>query len=223
MILEVSDYRLQLPNERVLSDLHDCVHQKDHSNRDAGKEDAYDLARLHALAAEGLIEYCYEGAVEGVEPIDLLARVFADEHEPYTYRCCVVAEEGGIVVGKLHSYAWDEGASLMPPDPYIINERAEIVDALAPPTPYSWHIEAMATLPDYQGRGLGSQFLELAKTQAKRNRFDCVSLHVFEQNTKAVKLYHRFGFHVTQRVPIPRELQKVVYRSGDNLLMICSI
>ena len=36
--------------------------------RDAAKEDAYDLARLHALPGDGLIKYGYSDLVAGVDP-----------------------------------------------------------------------------------------------------------------------------------------------------------
>ena len=44
--------------------------------RDAVKEDAYDLARLQALAGDGIIEYGYKDLVAGIGPIELFARVF---------------------------------------------------------------------------------------------------------------------------------------------------
>ena len=189
--------------------------------RDAVKEDAYDLARLHALAADGLVEFFYEGTVEGVDAIELLGRVFAAEDEPYTYRRCIVAEDAGRVVGKLHSYGWDDTASLMPPDPYIPEERMAAVDDLAPPTPVSWHIEVMAVLPEYQGQGLGKEFIEIAKVQGRDNGFDKLSLHVFEANQGARRLYERCGFKAIDRIPIPDALP-LPHLQG-NILMICDL
>ena len=131
--------------------------------RDAVKEDAYELARLHALAADGFIEYSYGDLVAGVDPIELFGRVIEAGHEPYSYRNCVVAEDAGRVVGKVHTYGCDDIASVMPDDPYIPAERLAIINSAFPPTPVSWHIEAMAVLPEYQGQGLGKQFIEIAK------------------------------------------------------------
>ena len=68
----------------------------------------------------------------------------------------------------------------------------------------SWHIEAMAVLPEYQGQGLGKQFIEIAKVQGRDNGFDMLSLHVFEANEGARRLYERCGFKTVCRVPEAR-------------------
>ncbi len=187
--------------------------------RDAVRDDAYDLARLQALAADGIVEFCYEGA--GVDAIELLGRIFAAEDEPYSYRKCIVAEDAGCVVGKLHSYGWDDTATLMPADPYIPSERAAAIEALAPPTPVSWHVEVVAVLPEYQGRGLGQRFIALAKAQARKNGFDTLSLHVFEANEGAIRLYRRCGFTAVDRVPIPDGIP--LPHLGGNILMVCEL
>ncbi len=186
--------------------------------RDATIGDCFDLASLHASAADGLVEWCYEGAVTGADPIKLLARAFKLGLEPYTYRNCVVAEDAGRIVGKLHSYAWDDTAAVMPPDPNIPDERVAVIDAMAPPTPPSWHIEAMAVLPEYQGRGLGRRFIDIAKSQARAKNFDLLSLHVFENNKGAIRLYDHCGFRVVDRAPIPDGLPMA--DRGGSLLMV---
>ncbi len=189
--------------------------------RDAVKEDAYDLARLHALAADGLIEYGYSDLVSGVDPIELFGRVFEAGHDPYSYRNCVVAEDAGCVVGKVHTYGCDDIANVMPDDPYIPAERLAIINSAFPPTPVSWHIEAMAVLPEYQGQGLGKQFIDIAKVQGRDIGFDKLSLHVFEANEGAKRLYQRCGFEAVDRVPIPDELPLPHLRA--NILMVCDL
>ena len=186
--------------------------------RDATVSDCFDLANLHALAADGLVEWCYEGAVVNADPIELLARVFKSGQGTYTYRNCVVAEDAGRIVGKLHSYAWDDAAAVMPPDPYIPNERMKVIDLMAPPTPPSWHIEAMAVLPEFQGRGLGRRFIDIAKSQAGAKNFDLLSLHVFENNKGAIRFYEQCGFRIVDRAPIPDGLPMA--DRGGSLLMV---
>ena len=169
-------------------------------------------------AADGLVEWCYEGAVADADPIELFARVFELNREPYTYGNCVVAEEASRVIGKLHSYAWDDAAAVMPPDPHIPDERMAVIDAMAPPTQSSWHIEAMAVLPECQGRGLGRRFIEIAKSQARAKNFDLLSLHVFENNRGAIRLYENCGFRAVDRAPIPDSLPMA--DRGGSLLMV---
>ena len=190
--------------------------------RDAVKEDAYDLARLQALAGDGIIEYAYRDLIAGVGPIELFARVFELGEEPYSHRNCVVAEHDGQVVGKLHTYRCDGAASIMPDDdPFLPAERLAILNAAFPPTPVSWHIEAMAVLPEHRGQGLGRRFIELAKDQAGDNGFDALSLHVFEGNEAARRLYQRCGFEILDQVPIPDALGLPHLRG--NILMVCEL
>ena len=189
--------------------------------RDAVKEDAYDLARLQALAGDGLIEFGYGGLVAGVGPIELFGRVFEMGHEPYSYRNSVVAEDNGRVVGKLHSYGCDDVSSVVPDDPFMPAERQAIVNSCFPPTPVSWHIDAMAVLPEYQGQGLGREFIKIAKSKCRNNGFDVLSLHVFEANEGARRLYQRCGFEAVDRVPIPDEAN--LSHLGGTILMICDL
>ena len=190
--------------------------------RNAVKEDAYDLARLQALAGDGIIEYAYRDLIAGIGPIELFARVFELGEEPYSHLNCVVAEHDGQVVGKLHTYGCDGAASIMPDDdPFLPADRLAILNAAFPPTPVSWHIEAMAVLPEYRGQGLGRRFIELAKEQAGDNGFDVLSLHVFEANEGARRLYQRCGFEILDRVPIPDALGLPHLRG--NILMVCDL
>jgi ribosomal protein S18 acetylase RimI-like enzyme len=85
----------------------------------------------------------------------------------------------------------------------------------------SWHIEAMAVLPEHRGQGLGRRFIELAKGQAGDNGFDALSLHVFEGNEGARRLYQRCGFEILDRVPIPDALGLPHLRG--NILMVCEL
>jgi GNAT superfamily N-acetyltransferase len=189
--------------------------------RDAVKEDAYDLARLQSLAGHGIIEFGYSDLVAGVDAIELVSRLFEMGHEPYSHRNCVVAENNGRVVGKLLSYGCDDVTSVVPDDPFIPAERLAILNSCFAPTPVSWHIDAMAVLPEYQGRGLGREFIEIAKSQCRHNGFDMLSLHIVESNEGARRLYQRCGFKAADRVPIPDEAN--LSHLGGNILMVCDI
>lgn len=52
----------------------------------------------------------------------------------------------------------------------------------------------MGLLPEYRGKGLGSQLLKAALAKAKEFGLEKVELSVYTTNTAAVALYKKFGF-----------------------------
>jgi len=56
-------------------------------------------------------------------------------------------------------------------------------------------LAAFYILPDYQGRGIGSSVLQQLLLEAKTNKVS-LSLGVLKVNTRAKKLYEKFGFKV---------------------------
>ncbi len=57
-----------------------------------------------------------------------------------------------------------------------------------------FYINSLYILPDYQGRGIGKQLLEIAIQKAKLLGYDKVWLDVMSGNTKAINWYKRQGF-----------------------------
>ena len=189
----------------------------DVSLRNATAADAHDLAYLHALASGGIVEFVFEDVVPGVGPIELFAEAFAHDKGPYTWRNCVVADDGRQVVGKLHSFPADEEAE-HEPDPRIPVERFEVLAPLETlKATGTWYICAVAVRPGNQGRGLGKQFMELANDQARKKGFTELSLHVFEDNRGAVALYQSLAFQITNRCTLKHKAFS--HHEGDLLLM----
>jgi ribosomal protein S18 acetylase RimI-like enzyme len=189
--------------------------------RPATRADAPDLAYLHALAAAGIIEFLCSDVVPGVGPIDLFAETLADDGEPYTWRNCVVADDGGQIVGKLLAFPADDKAKAKA-DPRIPVERLSILSPLGElEAPGTWYIGAVAVRPDYQGRGMGRRFLQLAETQARENAFSEMSLKVFENNRRAIALYKAMGFQESARRSL--EHPALDHQTVDMLQMRCPV
>lgn len=64
------------------------------------------------------------------------------------------------------------------------------------PSEDQWEWEDFYLFPEYRGQGIGTHVLNEQLTW----RTDPVFLHVFSRNTRAVSLYHRFGFQPTQTI-----------------------
>jgi ribosomal protein S18 acetylase RimI-like enzyme len=183
--------------------------------RTATKQDCYELARLFRIASGGVADYMWSRLAPkypGLTPLEIGARRFAREGRKFSYKNCVVAEQEGAVIGMLFTFPIEEEqeADDEPADPILKPyEELEI--------PGSFYICALALLPGFRGKGVGTKMLSLAREQAHERGFDSLSLLVFEQNEGAVRLYERNGFEVSGRAPVvPHEL---IDHTGDVLLM----
>jgi ribosomal-protein-alanine N-acetyltransferase len=63
------------------------------------------------------------------------------------------------------------------------------------------HITNVATLPEYQGRGIGSFLIKEVEKFAKKNRCKSLSLEVRISNRDAQRLYRQFGFESRRILP----------------------
>jgi ribosomal protein S18 acetylase RimI-like enzyme len=187
--------------------------------RAATQEDCYELARLFRIASGGVADYMWSRLAPkypGLTPLEIGARRFAREEGNFSYKNCVVAEQGGAVIGMLFPFPIEEGqeADDEPADPILKPyEELEI--------PGSSYICALALLPGFRGRGVGTKMLSIARKQAHQRGFGTLSLLVFEQNGGAVRLYERNGFKVAGRAPVvPHEL---IDHTGNVLLMASEI
>lgn len=109
-----------------------------------------------------------------------------------------------------------------PIEPDAEEDPGEPVDPVLEPyarleAPGSYYVSAMALFPTHRGKGLGTRMLEISRQKARQSGYGKVSLLVFGQNERAVRLYEREGFGVIKRAAIvPHE--KIRY-TGDVLLM----
>jgi ribosomal protein S18 acetylase RimI-like enzyme len=173
--------------------------------RRARKEDSWRITELMDTAGHGLPTYMWSlSAEEGQEPIEVGLERAAREDGNFSYHNAVVAEEDGEVVAMLLAYRLPEAGDGTNPDevPEVLRPLVEL-ELLAPGT---FYVNGLATLPRYQGRGLGSQVLEAARALAAEVGCDELSIQVFEQNGGALALYERHGYRVVARrraVPHP--------------------
>jgi len=76
-------------------------------------------------------------------------------------------------------------------------------------------ILSIAINKDYRNKGIGYSLMKVCIAKAKR-KFDIVTLYVFKQNKKAIRLYRKFGFVKTGMWP------KAIKRNGkyiDDIIM----
>ncbi len=191
--------------------------------RAATRDDVPDLSKLLILAAGGVVDALYHGLIPGKPTNEIVERRLQREGTTGSYENCWVAVQDGRVVGELHAYPMDELEN-DPPDPLIPEERYAVLepfDHLDPVAAGSYYINVVAVYPEFQGHGIGTQLLDLARAEAEARGFDQLSLVVAEQNRGAVWLYRRCGFEEAARHPAVRH-EMIRYR-GDMLLMMSEV
>lgn len=63
-----------------------------------------------------------------------------------------------------------------------------------------YHIGALAALPESRGHGVGSKLIQHAEEQARLSSFSKCSLTVKQENVRAIQLYERLGYQITDSI-----------------------
>lgn len=63
-----------------------------------------------------------------------------------------------------------------------------------------YHIGTLATLPEAQGTGIGSKLIHFAEDRARLSNYDKISLTVKQENSRAIKLYEKLGYKITDAI-----------------------
>lgn len=189
--------------------------------RQATAKDSRFIAGMIDISSDGiaLIEWTEAAQAAGdCTALDIGAGIYASEEGDYSYRNCCIAEVADRRVGMLLGFPMParDPSDVASPPPF------DGTDVFAPykylEAPDTWYICGVALLPEYRGRGIGAELMQMAQQQALQHGYKQLSLVVFEENTAAVGLYRRLGYETIKRAPvIPHPL---IRASGDALLMV---
>lgn len=194
--------------------------------RSATLDDCNTIAQLFRIASDGVSDYIWSTLVDeypGLTPSQIGAKRYANPHGLFSYKNCALAEQNGETIGMMLTFPIAEPEEPKTPQISVQSEPSE-PNVLAPynlEVPGTWYICALALFPMFRGRGIGTQFLQLAHQQAAERGFAELSLLCFEQNAGALKLYQRNGFAEIDRAPVvPHPL---IHHTGDILLMTAPV
>ena len=191
--------------------------------RPAARDDIPDLSKLLILAAGGIIDALYHGLIPGKPTNEIVERRLQREGTTGSFENCWVATHDGRVAGELHAYPMDDLKN-DPPDDLIPEERFAVLepfDRFDPLAAGSYYVNVVAVYPEFQGRGIGTKLLDLARAQAEARGFDKLSIVVAEENAGAVRLYRRAGYLEAARHPSARH--ELIRYAGDMLLMLSEV
>jgi ribosomal protein S18 acetylase RimI-like enzyme len=189
--------------------------------RPAQKKDSRFIAEMIDVSSDGISLIDWTEAAQAVgnkTALDIGAEKYSSDKGDYSYRNCYIAEQSGRLAGMLLSFAMNtrEPGDIVSAPPF------DGTDVFAPykylEEPDSWYICGVAVTPEHRGRGIGRELMQIARMQAIKHSYARLSLVVFEENSRALRLYQDLGYMVIKRAPVvPHPLIRC---SGDALLMV---
>jgi len=169
--------------------------------RDAQKDDASALAYLINLAGEGIPEFLWsQMCQEGELPLAVGSMRAAREEGSFSYTNARVCVEGDELLGMALAYRQ--------PDPYDVGNLSDYPAVVRPlveleaKVPGSWYLNAIATYPEFRGRGVARRLIQDTEAMAKVAGCKVVSLIVASENNGAVGLYEYLGYTTIDSLPL---------------------
>jgi len=181
--------------------------------RPAKREDCRVIAELFSISSDGVADYIWTRlAAPGEDILEVGRRRYEREDTSLSYRNCTLACRGEEILGMLVAFPMHVDPAAEPEtDPVLAPYSSLEVDD-------SYYVCGVALFPQYRGRGIGTQLMKLAESQATARGYRRLSLIVFERNQGAKRLYDRLGYREVARTAIvPHPL---INFEGDALLML---
>jgi ribosomal protein S18 acetylase RimI-like enzyme len=169
--------------------------------RQGSKGDCRRIAELDYIASDGVVEYLFRDLVPGKSALDILADGLALDVYPHTFRSSIVAQSENQVVGMSLSYPahfhciTDELTNFLPAD-----RLAVFHEFYASRVEGSYFLDAICVDKNCQGLGIGKALLEHTKRKAGNDGYSELSLIVFADNKRAIKLYEDEGFRRISKI-----------------------
>jgi len=181
--------------------------------RSATKSEAPAIAELFLISSDGLAAYIWSRiAGPGEPPTTVGARRYAREGVAFSYENCLVAAEGGAILGMAHSFPMERDEHAAPETDPVLRPYSELEDY------GSLYLSGLALRPEARGRGLGARLMAATEARAGALGLPRVSLICLEPNDGAMRFYRRLGYRELARRPIVPH-PSLHYADGDAVLL----
>lgn len=182
--------------------------------RKGRREDSRKLGPLVYGASAGVVDFLHQGLAGETTTEQRIIGYLERDLPPYTCRNAVLAVEGERILGMALSFSsryrvLDRSAKKM-----LSGQKLNILeDFLTARVEKSLYLEALCVDSPYQGRGIGAELIRKTREKAKSKGFSSLSLIVFKQNKRAIRLYERHGFEKVREI-IMRDHPLFLYKGG---------
>ena len=167
----------------------------------ARREDSDAIADLMLHVSENVLGFLLAELAPCLSPRELLAHLTSQEGERRSYRRCMVAELGELVVGVANAFPAHLFRSAVQ-DRNLSQREKHLLPVTELQDWDSFVLSGLAVDPRYRRRGIGSGLIERVSRHAEANGFDCLTLHVWADNQPAQRLYRSAGFAVVARAEV---------------------
>jgi len=184
--------------------------------RPARGSDSVDIARLMFMSSDGIAEYIWAPHVVGRGSLIAVGtQRCARDDVPFSYRNCLIAEQGGRIAGSLHGVAmplpFDENDPLEDDDP-VLQQLLRFSDR------NSLEIRGLAVYPEFRGQGAATMLIETAALQAREQGLARLSVICFVANESSISFFRHMGFTEARRGPSPDH--SAFRHTGGEMLLI---
>jgi ribosomal protein S18 acetylase RimI-like enzyme len=184
--------------------------------RQATIDDCRSIAELALIAGDGIPAWFWEqDRKNGQQLLDVGMQNLKSESENFSYRNVHVAEVENSVAGMILAYRLPDKdkADNIESYPEFIRSAIELEQCV----PGSFYINMLATYPKYRNISIGTSLMGIIDDLAEQADSDLISVQVFEQNLRAVRLYKRLGYEVVETRPV---VEHVSHPYNTNILLL---
>ena len=178
------------------------------SYRQATADDAPFLAKCVREVSHGVVDGLLEGVLPGLDAEAILSMVLRDASSQYSYKNCVLTEQGASILALLFCYP--ASAQTIPPMMRVMLPAARLTsytDIVTAVVPESLYINTIWVDPSVRGQGLADVLLDYAAFFAKESGLTKLSLLAWRDNSRALAFYAKHGFTTVRSVRVPESLE----------------
>ena len=184
--------------------------------RKATPEDCRSIAELALIAGDGIPAFFWEQSrAKGQQVIDVGIQNLRSESANFSYKNVHVAELDNEVAGMILAYRLPDKENADKPDDYpeFLQPMIELENCVSG----TFYINMIATYPKYRNMSIGTTLMRLADGLAERAGCDLLSVQVFEQNSRAMRLYRRLGYNPVETRPV---IEHVSHPYTSNIVLL---
>lgn len=164
--------------------------------RQATPTDAEQAAPL-IIDANGDISHRLTGETEPRRVEAEMCTLFKRDDNPHSYLYTYMAEFNGKVIGTMVAYSGEKAIQLdQNLNAWLAKKGNDLEEADVESLPDEFYVDTICIIPEFRGKGIGTQFFIFAEGLAKQQNFSKLSLNVEIQKDAAIRLYKRLGYEI---------------------------